>query len=106
MRVFILIACLFAFTAGGFADLAHAVAPDLVCSHDHTDLHNADDDCVDEHTADQKNDCQDCCCIHTHVITGSSMNVSNQTIKDRLVSMPYDLFVSNDSSPLYRPPIA
>ena len=107
MRVWILIACLFSFSAGSFADLAHAAMADTICAHHETEVVDVDPACADDnHTHNDDNDCQDCCCIHTHILAGSFMSVSNEVVRDRMASMPYDRFVSIDASPLYRPPIA
>ena len=89
MRILILIALLFAFTAGGFADMAHASAPDHTCAHHQMNQ----DDSVDNESChseqDQNHDenaCDDCCCVHSHSMvtsvapTKTALDVSKQNI--------------------------
>lgn len=65
MRVLILIALLFVFTAGSFADIAHAAAPDHTCVHHQADQNNNvdTDPC---HSEQDQSQCSDCCCVHSH----------------------------------------
>ena len=85
MRILILIALLFSFTAGGFADMAHASAPDHTCAHHQMDQ----DDSVDNepcHSEQDQSQCDDCCCIHSHSMATSvapakmALNVSKQNV--------------------------
>ena len=104
MRIFILIALLFAFTAGSFADMAHASAGDDTCAHHQMDQ----DDSVDNepcHSEQDQTQCDDCCCIHSHSIattatpTKTPLNVNKQNI---IASA--DHHNSIDLSGLKRPP--
>ncbi len=108
MRILILITCLFAFTAGSFADLAHAAAPEIMCAHHETQANDTDQDCVDDQTQNQNDECDDCCCIHTHihVLTDLFTDASTGALKDHTVLSLNQSFRSSDHSPLYRPPIA
>ena len=74
MRILILIALLFAFTAGGFADMAYASAPDHTCAHHQMDQ----DDNVDNepcHSEQDQSQCDDCCCVHSHSMATSTTPV-------------------------------
>ena len=77
--------------------------------HQSSDTGNANQDCASDQTPDQTDleKCQDCCCLHVHVLVGvltdtSLMNLS----KERLAVPLHSSLRSNDRSPLYRPPIA
>lgn len=79
MRILILIALLFAFTAGSFAGMAHAHAADHTCAHhqmDHDD--NLDNELChsEQDQSHDQNACDDCCCVHSH-----SMVTSTESIK-------------------------
>ncbi len=51
--------------------------------------------------------CQDCCCIHAHVLAGILPDASATDFsKERMVLDPHSSLRSNDHSPLYRPPIS
>lgn len=65
MRVFILIALLFAFTADSQINLAFAVDAHHIASEHgtHHSNHVDDEPCHSDH---QQNQCDDCCCIHSH----------------------------------------
>ena len=89
MRILILITLLFAFTAGGFADMAHASAPGHTCAHHQMDQDDSvgNEPCHSE--KDQSHDenaCDDCCCAHSHSIatsatpTKTALDVSKQNI--------------------------
>lgn len=108
MRVLILIALLFAFTAGGFVDMAHAAAPDHACAHHQMDQDDSADNEPCHSEQDQNHDqnaCDDCCCIHSHSLattatpTKTPLNVNKQNI---IASA--DHHNSIDLSGLKRPP--
>ncbi len=89
MRIFILITLLFAFTAGGFADMAHASAPDHACVHHQMDQDNSVDNESCHSEQDQSHDenaCDDCCCVHSHSMatsatsTKTALDMSKQNI--------------------------
>ena len=62
MRIFILIALLFAFTAGSFANMAHASAESHTCHSDQGQNHDG-------------SACDDCCCVHSHSMATSTTPV-------------------------------
>lgn len=107
MRIFVLIAFLFAFTAGSFADLAHAAVPDTACSHHEVEVSDLDQNCADNQTQDQEqySECQDCCCTHTHIITNLPAGTPIANITSLKVLTFDELFYSNDNAPVHRPPI-
>lgn len=109
MNRLILISALFAFLAGGLSEAAHADMPNVACSHQAADTGNVDKDCVSDQTQDQTDleQCQDCCCIHAHVLAGMLPDTSATAfLKERMFLAPRSSLRSNDHSPLYRPPIA
>ncbi len=109
MNRLILILALFAFLAGGLSEVAHAAMPDVACSHQATDVGGADQDCANDQTQDQADleQCQDCCCIHAHVLAGMLPDTSvTDFSKERMAIMPNNSLRSNDYSPLHRPPKA
>ena len=108
MRFLILIALLFAFTAGSYVDMAHAATPDHTCVHHQMDQDdNADNEpCHSEQ--DQSHDdnaCDDCCCVHSHSMATSAtptkmaLDVNKQNIIASL-----DSYYSTELSGLKRPP--
>ena len=109
MKRLIIIFALFAFLAGGLSEVAHAAMPNVECLHQATVVDNVDQDCVDDKTQDQADleQCQDCCCIHAHVLTGISLDTSTTDFsKDRMALTPESSLISRDHSPLRRPPKA
>ncbi len=109
MNRLILIFALFAFLAGGLSEAAHAAMPNVACTHQAADVDNAGQDCVNDQTQDQADleQCQDCCCIHAHVLAAAFPDTSiTDLLKKRMALMPHGSLRSNDHSPLYRPPIA
>ncbi len=108
MRFLILIALLSAFTAGSFADMAHAHASNHACAHHQMDQDDSADNEPCHSEQDQSHDenaCDDCCCVHSHSIATSAaptktpLSVSKQNI---IVSA--DHHHSIDISGLKRPP--
>ena len=90
MRVLVLIALLFAFTAGSFADMAHAAASDHTCAHHHLDH---DDDAKNEpcHSEQDQSQCDDCCCIHSHsMATSITPTKTPPTTKQRNIIASFD----------------
>lgn len=88
MRIFILIALLFAFTAGSFANMAHASAESHTCAHHQMDQNNSVDNEPCHSDQGQNHDesaCDDCCCVHSHSMATSTapvkmaLNVSKQS---------------------------
>jgi len=109
MKHFILIAVLFAFLAGGLASAAHAAMPDLMCSHQSTDAGNLDNGCADNQTKDKADleQCQDCCCHHTHVLTKVFPDSPAYfAFKKGIVLEAQESLRTTELSSLYRPPIA
>jgi hypothetical protein len=111
MRIALLIALLFTFTSGSFADLAHASAADHNCAHhqmDHNDgVDNASNEpCHSEQDQSQnENACDDCCCVHSHSMATSvtpSKTVMDVSKQDVIVSA--DHHYSAEISGLKRPP--
>lgn len=109
MNRLILILALFAFLVGGLSEAAHAALPSVVCSHQATDAGNSDLDCSSDQTQDQTDleQCQDCCCIHAHVLAAMLPETATEDLsKERMILMPHGSLRSNDHSPLRRPPKA
>ena len=67
MRILILIACLFAFTAGSFSGAAHASIADHNIEFHQIDL-NHDDHDEPCHSEKSEQHCDDCCCTHLHTL--------------------------------------
>ena len=108
MNRLILIVMLFAFSAGVLPDSAHATIIDITCSHQKADADILNQDCVSDQTQDQTDleQCQDCCCIHAHILAGMLADTSVTNFPKERMALPPHIFVrSNDLSPLYRPPI-
>ena len=107
MKHFALVLTLIAFLTMGWAEAAHAVINDVVCSHAQIDV-NTDDECVSDQSHDhEKIDlCLDCCCHHTHLMTKLLPPAVSQL---EFKTARFALFAqeprSRDLSPLYRPPI-
>ena len=105
MRNVLFSICAIAFFTVGLASVVHADVPNMACSHHASDV---DRDCASDKMQDhdETEQCQDCCCIHSHVFTGTVTDVSaNNTFKDSIDLSPNSPLQSNDHSPLYRPPI-
>ena len=108
MKRLVLIIALFSFLAGGIAEMAHAAVPELSCAHHTSDTENVDQDCASGEDQDQIDfeQCQDCCCHHTHVIAKIAPNATTRlNVKAGVVLMPNEAPRSRTLSPLYRPPI-
>ena len=102
MRILILIALLFAFTAGSFAGVAHASAEHHACAQhqidnlDKTPCHSEQDQNHDESA------CDDCCCVHSHSMATpakTTLAVSKQNV---IASSDHQY--STEISSLKRPP--
>lgn len=104
MRVLILIALLFAFTAGGFDDMAHAAAPDHVCTHHQMDQdNNADHEPC--HSEQDQGQCDDCCCVHSHsMATSVTPTKTPYATKQQNIIASLDDHYSVELSGLKRPP--
>lgn len=104
MRVLILVALFFAFTAGSFADIAHAASPDHACTHHQMDQDNSADNepC---HSEQDQSQCDDCCCIHSHSMATSitPAKTSLDTKKQNIIAS-LDDYYSAELSGLKRPP--
>ena len=104
MRVLILIALLFAFTAGSFADMAHAAAPDHTCAHHQMDQ----DDSADNepcHSEQDQSQCDDCCCVHSHsMATSVTQTKTPHATKQQNIIASLDSHYSAELSGLKRPP--
>ena len=108
MKNALFLICALALFAAGLTSVAHADMPNMECSHHVADTASLDQDCADDQTQDQADlgDCQDCCCIHSHVFAGTLMGVSGKPApKDRMGFALHTSLRSNDHSPLHRPPI-
>ncbi len=96
MKHLILILALVAFVTGSYASNVFAASPDVSCV-----------DCLDHENESTGDQCNDCECHHSHVISLGFNDVSNHLPISDLASLePIDNFASNASSSLYRPPIA
>lgn len=89
MRILILIALLFAFTAGSFADMAHAAADNHACAQHQVDQNDSIDNEPCHSGQDQNhsdNTCDNCCCVHSHSMTTpttpakTTLDVSKQDV--------------------------
>lgn len=88
---------------------AHADIPNVNCSHHVSDENHADHDCADHQNPDQtdQDECQDCCCIHSHSLAAMNMGMKiKQAPNNHMVFELYSSLRSSDLSSLYRPPIA
>ncbi len=101
MRFLILIACLVSFTVGGFSDSAGA---SVVEEKMHQETHVIDVDHTNDQT-EENDECQDCCCIHSHILAGPFTSLSSNSIKNHTIIQSFETFVSSEPSSLYRPPI-
>lgn len=104
MRVLILIALLFAFTAGSFADMAHAAVSEHACAHHHMEQDNSADNepC---HSEQEQTQCDDCCCVHSHPMANSvTLTKTPLTAKQRNIIASLDDHYSAELSGLKRPP--
>lgn len=104
MRILILIALLFAFTAGSYVDMAHAHAADHTCEHHQMDH----DDHVDNepcHSEGDQNQCDDCCCVHSHsMATSVTPTKTPHATKQQNIIASLDGYYSAELSGLKRPP--
>lgn len=108
MKNVLFLICALALFAAGFTSVAHADMPNMECSHHVADTASVDQDCADSQTHNQTDldDCQDCCCIHSHVFAATLTGISvNPVPKDRMGFELHTALRSNDLSSLYRPPI-
>ena len=108
MRFVILIALLFVFTVGSYADMTHASAGDHSCVHhqmDHDD--NADNEpCYSEQDqSHDENGCDDCCCVHSHSMATSvtPAKIPHATKQQNIIAS-LDGYYSAELSGLKRPP--
>lgn len=104
MRILVLIALLLAFTAGSYADVAHAYIQDHTCTHHQI---NQDDDADNEpcHSEQDKQQCDDCCCVHVHTMAVFTAPVKTEVaLTKRQFSSNSDSYYSYELSSLYRPP--
>lgn len=104
MRVLIFIALLFTFSVGFFHDAAHAGAMDQKCVHAHIDQ----SDNVDKepcHSEQQQEQCDDCCCVHSHSMTVSSLTVNMpEKVRKKNLIFSVENSYSADLEGLRRPP--
>lgn len=101
MRILFLIALLFSFTVGGFVDMAHATTADHAHAQ-HQMKHDSDKPC---HSDEEKNQCDDCCCVHSHSM--ASFVAPIQTLrfsKKQNIVISLDTHYSIDLSRLNPPP--
>lgn len=104
MRILILIALLFAFSAGSYVDMSHAHAADHTCAHHQMDH----DDHVDNepcHSEQDQSQCDDCCCVHSHsMATSVTPTKTPLSAKERNIIASLDSHYSAELSGLKRPP--
>ena len=104
MRILILIALLFAFTAGSYIDIAHASGGDSMCTY-HQNDRDVSTDGEPCHSEQEQNQCEDCCCVHSHsmtiFVTPSKTPIG--TRKHHIIAS-LDLYDSAELSRLKRPP--
>ena len=104
MRILILIALLFAFTAGSFADMAHASAQEHACAHHQVDQ-NDNKDNEPCHSEQDQSQCEDCCCIHFHSMATSVIQTKTPpNVRQQHIIVSLGNFNSADLSGLKRPP--
>ena len=104
MRTLVLIALLFAFTAGSYVDMVHASAKDHASAHHHIDQEDAADNepC---HSEQDQSQCDDCCCVHSHSIaTSVTPTKTPPATKQRNIIASLDDRYSAELSGLKRPP--
>lgn len=107
MRVFVLLALLFTFAVGGYSNSAYSAVPDLECTHHQVEHdHSADtqkDPCQSEQNEEQ---CNDCCCVHSHSMTATPIPVSAPSyyMRHQDAAAHSDSYRSAELSGLRRPP--
>jgi len=104
MRILVLIALLFTFTVGSFADMAHASTSDHTCVHHQmTQDNNLDnEDCHSDHS---QNECDDCCCIHSHSMAALTFQTKILiTVERQDIILSAGQHYSAELSGLKRPP--
>ncbi len=108
MRILILIALLFAFTAGGFVDVAHAFALDNARAHHQVEQGDIADNEHCHSKQDQNNDqniCDDCCCAHSHSVATSPLSTRTDfNLGKHHIIASANHHESADLSGLKRPP--
>ena len=111
MRFLLLVALLLAFTAGGFADMAHASAGDHACANHQMDqddnkVNTDNEPCHSEQDqSHSENSCDDCCCVHSHsMATTSSLNKTIFDVSKQNVIASMDHHYSAEVAGLKRPP--
>lgn len=104
MRLLILIALLFAFSAGSYVDMAHAHAGNHLAEH-HLE-HDDGEPCHSEQDQNQdENGCDGCCCIHSHAMATSVTPTKNLfSTKQKNIIASLDSYYSTELSGLKRPP--
>lgn len=108
MRIILLIALLFAFSAGSYVDMAHAHAGNhMHANHqvDHGDnLDNEPCHSNKDHNHDE-NGCDGCCCVHSHsMATLVTPNKTPPASKQQNIIASLDSYYSTELSGLKRPP--
>jgi len=115
MRIFLLIALLFAFIAGSFAGVAHASAENHTCAQhqidniDNTPCHSEQDQNHDESACDDcccdESACDDCCCVHSHsMATSANPTKTTLAVSKQNIIASSDHYYSTEISSLKRPP--
>lgn len=92
----------------GLDSVGHASTVASSCSHHVTVDVNMDEDCSDEQSQNQtqSDECQDCCCVHSHVLNATFTNVTTDMVSDSIIFEAQTSLILNNLPPLYRPPIA
>ena len=89
--------------------VAHADTVNVNCSHHGIDAAHADYDCLDHQNHDQtdQDECQDCCCLHSHSLGVMNPSMKMKPVPNSLMAFgAYSSLRSSVLSSLYRPPIA
>ena len=109
MKAVLCLICVIAFLATGFTSVAHVSNPWIPSSHHNADIVKSTQMSMHDQTHHDTDieTCQDCCCLHIHVLAGSLTEVSlYQDLKDKRVFAIQTALRSQNLSPSYRPPIA
>ena len=108
MKNIFLLICALAFVVTNFMSVAYADVPNPDCKYHTAEVEKADENCSALSPQDETEleHCQDCCCIHTHIITSMFDALSTCMMKEATTFTSYNKFSSKDLSSLNRPPIS
>ena len=108
MRIMIMFIVLFCFSLASLSGLGLAYEqPDL--EYDHYAMHNSTDnhahDAADTQHDENEDECDDCCCLHSHSFSApTSPLVFLDINKSQLGGTLQDNLISSLADQLYRPP--